>query len=165
MKKLYNIVIALFFIPIALNATEIDKFKHEKSKTIKTEIDILSNNMILRKRSGSGFDSYTIVSPKKEFVINIKKPKIKRTMKQTSLKDFNPDFSKVKSKFTPVKFSKPNKLILVEKDFVVEIPLSTKSLKQSTFNKLFSNKKGQIALLDSRDKSNIIDVLDDVTRK
>ena len=40
MKKLYNIVIALFFIPIALNATEIDKFKHEKSKTIKKEFTV-----------------------------------------------------------------------------------------------------------------------------
>jgi len=40
MKKLLNIIIVLFFIPIALNATEIDKFKHEKSKTIKKEFTV-----------------------------------------------------------------------------------------------------------------------------
>ena len=53
MKKLYNIVIALFFIPIALNATEIDKFKHEKSKTIKKEFTVNADALMKIKSESS----------------------------------------------------------------------------------------------------------------
>jgi len=46
MKKLYNITIALFFIPIALFATEIDKYKYEKSKAIKKEFTVNANALL-----------------------------------------------------------------------------------------------------------------------
>lgn len=44
--KLFNIFIALLFIPIALSATETDKFKHEKSKTIKKEFTVNSDALL-----------------------------------------------------------------------------------------------------------------------
>lgn len=44
--KLFNIFIALLFIPVTLSATEIDKFKHEKSKTIKKEFTVNSDALL-----------------------------------------------------------------------------------------------------------------------
>ena len=44
--KLLNIIIALLFIPIALNATEINKLKHEKSKSIKKEYKVSSHALL-----------------------------------------------------------------------------------------------------------------------
>ncbi len=39
-KQLYNLILALLFIPIAANANDIGKFKHEKSKSIKKEYSV-----------------------------------------------------------------------------------------------------------------------------
>lgn len=136
----------------------------KKTKTIDTTIDILENNMILKKVSTKTDDVISILSPRKEFNIEIIKTKTK-TLKQTKLADFNADFSKLKIDIPVAKFTKPNRLLLVEKDFSIEVDLTRKALKQSTFDKLFSNKKGQIALLDSQDKKNVIDIIEDVSKK
>lgn len=46
MKKLYKIAIAFLFIPIALNATEINKYKYEKTKNIKKEYTVDSDALL-----------------------------------------------------------------------------------------------------------------------
>ncbi len=46
MKKLYKLTIALLFISIAVNATEIDKYKYEKSKSIKKEFTVNADALL-----------------------------------------------------------------------------------------------------------------------
>ncbi len=46
MKKLYKLTIALLFVSLAINATEIDKYRYEKSKSIKKEFTVNADALL-----------------------------------------------------------------------------------------------------------------------